>query len=383
MYRPAAPASAAAWHSSAASTSFASQASAARCQTRRARCRSSSRTLASSSCTVFRSASGASAYTALRMTGLGTVIESPSTRTSPHARTASSSRRSRRSASAALVRVRPSRRSSATASRASRRASGDRRKNLRRYTARSRLPGGSVSGGGCSPESWPGVSAAAISTSASGLPPVSSVSPAARSSVTPVGHRSVRTSVLAASSSGGSGSRGIPASRSRSGVVTCSLCAANSITTGSSPSRRAANAMASSDARSSQCTSSIQHRTGPERAVAVSRACTAVQSVNGSAAPFPSNTRRSAPAWHSGRHEIRSATGPSRRCRPASASDDSCRIPRMPSVRKSGPARRTAHSSSAVFPHTGLGENGERTAPPGPGPVEQALQHGELVVTTT
>ncbi|GLY88210.1 hypothetical protein Airi02_061390 [Actinoallomurus iriomotensis] len=35
------------------------------------------------------------------------------------------------------------------------------------------------------------------------------------------------------------------------------------------------------------------------------------------------------------------------------------------------------------LPHAGLGQDGERPTPPGPGPCEQILQYGELVVTTT
>ena len=127
--------------------------------------------------------------------------------------------------------------------------------------------------------------------------------------------------------------------------------AAKSITIRSACRRRAANASASSDGRSSHCTSSTQHSTGRSAAASRSRPSTAAESANISSWPQAplSSTRVRMAACGTGRPVTRSAIGPSSRCRPAKGRSASRSLPLVASTRNDF-VEFAAASSSAVLP---------------------------------
>ena len=177
----------------------------------------------------------------------------------------------------------------------------------------------------------PGLTAASAPASATGparpaprgLPPDRVASTPATSPASPPGTRSASRSRLVAWSSSKTPALVTPGSRS---TARSPVRAAKSITIRSACRRRAANASASSDGRSSHCTSSTQHSTGRSAAASRSRPSTAAESANISSWPQAplSSTRVRMAACGSGQagHPVRD-----RAEQPVQAGEGQIRLP--------------------------------------------------------
>ena len=195
-------------------------------------------------------------------------------------------------------------------------------------------------GSGEDPPSWSAVSSAGSSSSASGLPPVSSM----RRSVTPgAGARPSRWSRRARAAFGSSPestSSSMPAGRK---VVGASSRAEKTRSTRSAPSRRAQNSSESALAASSQWASSTTHSTVVSSAAAVSsdRVATATRKGSTDGPSSSPNATRRARAWGTGRPSRSRITGSSSRCSAANASGASVSRPWVRNTHTS-PASLTA-----------------------------------------